>query len=442
MTVFNGLPLEVWQLIFKELAGDTETLTHVGLVSRLWRVLSLPALLSYVDISSHNNGHFPEEEIEGSLLSGMVVADYSDQWRPENLVPRQRAFLRLMKDRPGLAKYVKAFIWTLVWIDFSDDGLLDIDLHIWDIFGRMQNVTRLDLASLHHITDEPYIRQHPSSLFPAVTHLRLVGWMHRGLVKAIVSSLNATKLVCLDLHHLVDEGALPNGEMIPHEIVKNNPHRNVDWYNDEGINDELWARQERGDAAIFPGPMWFPLRFLRQKSLNSIAHLQLSVVPFFHSIDRRSLISIFNDTASFIISTKNTLKSLTIELGEQPWLICKDEDMGNMCGTSQSRVKGTYRPLRFDQTLAFLRRLLKALAEEQFPHLTRVDLKGFRILLYTTSRQADLDFILQKIREYPFVDEEFLKTANVDFRPTFTGYDVPRLSEGELNLLEEVLERS
>jgi hypothetical protein len=93
-----------------------------------------------------------------------------------------------------------------VWKDFDDDGLTDIDLQTWDVFSRMQNVARLDLASLHDISDQPYIRQNPARLFPAVTHLRLVGWMHRGLVRALVTSFDARKLDCLELDHLEDEG--------------------------------------------------------------------------------------------------------------------------------------------------------------------------------------------------------------------------------------------
>lgn len=295
------IPAEILQLIFESLVGDAGALTRVGLVARSWRTLSLPFLLKDVNISSHNNGRVPEFETpELPLFRGIAMADYSDEFRPRSLVSRQRAFLRLMTDRPELATLVKAFTWTLVWMDFDEEGLMDIDLQTWDVFSRMQNVTRLDLASLHNIADEPYIRQSPARLFPAVTHLRLVGWMHRGLVKAIVTSLNARKLSCLELDHLQDEGALHNGQPMPQNWVSNQYHDRDDPYVDKGITEELWADQQRGAAVIFPGPMWFPLRFLRQCSLASMKHLRIRLGPFSNTHDQRNDITVFHETAKFI----------------------------------------------------------------------------------------------------------------------------------------------
>lgn len=297
----DNTPSEISQLIFGMLVGETRTLARVGLVSRLWRTLSLPSLLANIDLSSHNNGRLPEYETpEFPLLRGVAMADYSDEYRPRNLVPRQRAFLRFMTDRPELAIYVRAFAWTLVWIDFDEEGLTDIDLRTWLVFSSMHNVTRLDLASLHNISNQPYIRQNPAKLFPAVTQLRLVGWMHRGLVKAIITSLDASKLSCLKLDHLQDEGALPDGEPIPLDLATKHSHGPGDPYSDEGIDNKLWARQERGDAAIFPGPMWFPLRIIRQHCLGSLEHFQIRLGPLINILDQRNVITIFQETAEFI----------------------------------------------------------------------------------------------------------------------------------------------
>ncbi|KAF3068899.1 hypothetical protein GL218_08188 [Daldinia childiae] len=446
--VDNGMPAEILQLIFDNLVGETGTLARVGLVSRSWRTLSLPFLLKDVDLSSHNNGRLPEYETPSfPLLRGITMADYSDEYRPRSLIPRQRAFLRLIIDRPELAMHVKAFTWTLVWIDFEEDGLTDMDLRAWDVFSRLQNVARLDLASLHNIRDQPYIRQNPARLFPAITHLRLVGWMHRGLVKTILASLDASKLSSLELDHLQDEGALPSGEPIPQDLATKHSHHQGDPYGDEGIDETLWARQERGDAAIFPGPMWFPLRFLRQRYLGSMKHLHIRLGPFTDTLDQRNCITMFHETAQFIRSTKDTLKSISIGLGEHPTLHCKDEDLLGSCGTSRIRIRQIYRPFCFDLTSAFLHRILAVLTEEQFPHLTRVDLEGFRIIRSGTSRLArppSLDLTWQYIRDCPFVDEGFTKTANVDYRQPFSGYDyyLSEMDQDKLDELEEILERS
>ncbi|KAK7211951.1 hypothetical protein V2G26_019129 [Clonostachys chloroleuca] len=317
-----ALPADVLLLVFNALVGDTTSLVSAGCVSRLWRTLSLPFLLKDVDLSSHNRGRLPEYEDPTFASSRVVMSDYSDRYRPRNLVPRQRAFLRLMIDRPELAIHVKTFTWTLVWYDtdeFGCDGdvMTDIDFRTWEVFGRLCSVTHLDLASLHQIGHEPYIRQNPDTLFPDVTHLRLVGWMSRGLVRAIVNSLDASKLVSAKFDYLQDEGALPNGEPIPQDLVwKTRESRYPDdLYSHRGIGDELWHRQECGEVPIFPGPMWLPLRLMRSRRMSSIAHLQVSLSPFSDQADLRNDKTTFLETAAFVRSAKNTLKSISITLG-------------------------------------------------------------------------------------------------------------------------------
>lgn len=82
------------------------------------------------------------------------------------------------------------------------------------MFGRITNVTYLDLASLHRSEDDKYICGNPAVLFPRITDLRLLGWMHRGLVKSIFKSLDPGKLQSLRLDHLEDDGAFLNGEFL------------------------------------------------------------------------------------------------------------------------------------------------------------------------------------------------------------------------------------
>ena len=172
------LPPDVLQLVFQELAGHYEALLNVSLTCSAWQSLALPSVYREVDISSHNNGRQPQIECE---VLPLVHADYDGQFRPRNLISRQRTFLRRMVDQPQLAKYVKSFTWTLIWLDFNEWGLTEIDLQTWDVFSRMTNVTYLDLASLHRHEDDEYVRQNPAVLFPKVRDLRLLGWMHRGL---------------------------------------------------------------------------------------------------------------------------------------------------------------------------------------------------------------------------------------------------------------------
>ncbi|KAF3020994.1 hypothetical protein E8E14_010152 [Neopestalotiopsis sp. 37M] len=429
----DRLPLDILVLIFHHFVADSQTLAH-------------------------NNGRLPEYEHNDDDFAvplRVVMADFEDNYRPRNLVSRQRAFLRLMIDRPELATHVQAFTWTMVWLDFDEEALTDIDLQLWDVFERMKNVSRLDLASLREreerdMSDEPYIRQFPPTLFPAVTDLRLVGWMHRGLVKTILSSLKTENLCSLTLDHLQDEGALPgpDGKPLPEFVARMYRHRGSDA--DVGVDDELWARQERGEAVIFPGPMWFPLRFLRQYRLSSFTMLHVKFGPFDTMVDKRNYVAMFHQTAEFIRSVKDTLKDISIELAEKPILHDPIEvtHAHHICGTSRLRVP-QYRSRCALITTTFMYRLLAVLTEEKYTHLKQVDLKGFSSLREkppNLTQPPNHQLTLERIDACPFVDRSCLDTENVDYRTPFEGYLHPftlqNMDQNERAQLEDALERS
>lgn len=299
--VATAFSTDLLYLVLDHLVGETATLARFGQVCHLWRAISLPLLLRVVDVSCHNNGRLPEHESdEYSVTSGVVMSDYSDEYRPANLVSRQRGFLRFMSSQPDLASCIQSFTWTLVWMDFGEEHLTDIDLETWDIFSRMVHVTQVDLASLHDIHDQPYIRQNSDTLFPNVTHLRLVGWMHRGLVKAILRSLDKERLHTLELDHLQDEGALPSGQPIPQDLATSHLHSNLNFYGNATIGKDLVSRQERGEAAILPGPMWFPLLFLRQGPSLFLSTLDIKLGVLTYRADQRNIITIFEQIAGLI----------------------------------------------------------------------------------------------------------------------------------------------
>lgn len=141
------------------------------------------------------------------------------------------------------------------------------------------------------------------------------------------------------------------------------------------------------------------------------------------------------------------MKTLSIGLGEHPTLHCTHEDLLGLYRAVPLWTRQIYRPLCFDLTSALLHRLLPVLTEERFPHLTRVDLEGFRIIQNGISRQArppNPDLTWQYIRDCPFVDKTFTRMANVDYRQPFPGYNyyLLEMDQDELDVLEEILERS
>jgi hypothetical protein len=398
---------DVLQHIFRQLAGDNASLLNISLTCRAWRSLALPAAFQVVDISSHNNGRQPKHE---NSVRPLVYADYDGEYRPQNLVSRQRAFLRLVTDKPELARYVKSFTWTLIWLDNwldvdNEDDLTEIDRQTWTVFGRMVNVTHLDLASLHHVVTIEYVRRNPAMLFPKVRDLRLLGWMHRGLVRAIITSLEPRKLRSLELDCLEDEGALPNGEPIgndsatrhAHHARSGKPFQNFRPETNDGsaiYHDDLIIRQETGNAFVFPGPMWLPLYLLSTHAMVSITHLQVKVAPFSRSVDVRAYNTLFRQTANFIAKTKETLKSLNIAFGES---LSLHPEFAGGCHTPNG-----HRLWCIKMAKLFLEQLLVALNEKSFPQLEDIHFEGFDILENASRHEvarAELAGVLQSVRE-------------------------------------------
>ena len=421
---------DILRLVFRELAGDNETLLNISLTCSAWRSLALPAVYRVVDISSHNDGLQPQLE---SDTSPPVYADYDGRYRPQNLVSRQRAFLRLMVAKPHLAKYVRSFTWTLVWLDFDEQELTEIDLQTWDIFARLVNVTHLDLASLHRVGDQEYIRQNPAVLFPKVRDLRLLGWMHRSLVRAIIMSLDSCKLQSLKLDYLEDEGAYPNGEALGKHAATRlaNQARNTNTsvrpnpmtIDDSNVyHDDLILRQETGKAFIFPGPMWLPLYLLSAHAMDSLTHFQVKVPPFDLATDLRNYQTLFRQTASFVVKARESLRSLMIVFGER-----YERPYTGWCGNGRRQHANRQ---RWCITMAklFLEQMLAALNENAFPQLEHIHSEGFVLLKVANLHEAadvDLAGLFRSIEECRFTNASFVDVPNVQNRRSWHGHDRP-----------------
>ena len=351
---------------------------------------------------------------------------------PDYIVPRQRAFLRLITAKPNLAKYVKALTWSLVWRNFEDCALTEIDCQTWNVFSRLTSVTRLDLASLHEIHDEDLVRQNPVQLFPAVTDLRLGGWMHRRLIKAILASLCPNRLQSLKLDYLHDEGALPNGSPMDSDTAYDYAHNANRTDSTSIIDDELFRRQETGQAFIFSGPMWLPLRHLAACSLESLTTLQVKVAAFDPKIDLRSYYTTFEETTKLMLKARESLRSLIIVFGES-WERYKEYDQPDLCGTRRGRFKRWYRPRAIKMTAAYLNQLLAALNRFPFPRLGSIRFEEFHLLKTTTPNEAvvtQLAHTFQSIRKCSYPNATFTELSSVDGRDIFPGFDYVLNMEG------------
>ena len=303
------LPADILILILEQAIGDRQTLSNLSRASRAWHDLCLPYLLHTVDLSSHDIGHQLQLQNDSDVFVPYHDAYVSNTYRPrDNLVARQRAFLRLMTASPGLARHVKDFAWTLIWTDFDEDALTDDDRYTWSVFGSLTNVSRLDLGSIHGIVDDAYVRENPAELFPAVMDLRLVGWMHRGLVRAIVGALDTSSLRTLDLDHLCDEGAGIGGQPISIDSADYALGLAQVSLGREGVlDDEVIQRQEAGELPIVPGPMWLPLRLLRVLALSKLTTFSVRLSAFDHTMVQEIYRSMFAELALFIVRYASTI---------------------------------------------------------------------------------------------------------------------------------------
>lgn len=409
---------EILLSVLQHLEDDPKTLCALGLASKYLRNLSISFLLKRVDLGSHNNGRVRECEDE---IRQEIHAHHGAEYAPPSLLNRQRAFLRFIIKLPNLASRVQSLTWTLIWIDNEGDDLTEIDFHLWYVFSCLSNVRHLDLASLHFVAEEPYVRKTPPKLFPALTHLRLMGWMHRGLVDAIFNALDPTALHTLRLDYLEDEGFFPNGAPMSDDLARMYSHRPGNVSHDinyrESISSQLYERQRTGHASAFPGPMWTALHHLANRSCISLTNFRLTISPFDGCADLRNYVACFDETARFLQNVQETLQSLTIIFGASPRLHNE-----NICGTSRG-LRRTARNWHIILAIYFLRKLLPIVEHVDLTPLTSVDLQGFHVIETDECRNMLGDACTFSKHLPPALWKAIATEHEVETHPVFGGYD-------------------
>lgn len=428
----SSLPADILRLIFEHHTGDYATLRALSLTCRTWRTLAEPALFHHVDLSSHNLGRQPEHECE---IMPVIYADFEGRYRPSDsdLVPRQRAFLRRMVASSELAKYVKSFTWTFIWLDFDEEELQDIDRRTWEVLGRLNSVTHLDLASLHDVHHDEYVREIPAKLFPAVRYLRLSGHMHRALVRVICASLDASKLCSLRLDYLQEEGALPDGSPMDDSFAQEqNPHcvanRSLRWdlnLRTELIGDDLLRRQESGAAFTFPGPMWLPCYLMASQTLRSLKHLQVMIVPYSRACDLRNYSTMFDKVCKLLTIASTTLESIEIVLSEPYSFSLEGLNQPGICGTGRARARSA-RSWVIRLAALLLEEILTTLDQNESPRLGRLQLKGFDVLENVPSSStaaSDVADVMRLVDCSRFDRHWLLQASSIDHRWVFGGFE-------------------
>lgn len=209
---------------------DFCTLPSLGVLSSTCKTLHAEVLLPLkyrsVDLSVHNRGR-----VLGTGHSGDIRYCWSDQFPPEfdltDLSRKQHAFLSTVLTNPYIGKLIHKFSWTIR--SYCDpDGYMPgkqtrdavwPDTHMWDAFKAFTNIKTLDLACYQETWDWAYLRDPPSPLFPAATHIRLSGVMYPEIVSAIIHSETVSNLEHLSIDNLQDPG--PYGGKWPRDSSTN-----------------------------------------------------------------------------------------------------------------------------------------------------------------------------------------------------------------------------
>jgi len=238
----DDLARDIFFEILDVCAAHRGTLYNLSLTSKfLWNTC-LPLLYKNVDLSTHNRGRLVEFEDD---CRWELWADADDDYVPDDARLRQYSFLRTLTAHPEYGAFVRSFAWTLIWsyARFNSYELQDIEFSMWNVFSSLTNVQNLDLASLHRNHHERFIRQNPRRLFSSAVRIRLLGWMHYGLVTSILYSIDPSKLKHLALYSLQDEGQYADGSpMSADDGGDLQPH--IETINPDG---------SRG--FVFPGPI-------------------------------------------------------------------------------------------------------------------------------------------------------------------------------------------
>ena len=332
----------------------------------------LPLKYRSVDLSVHNRGRIPTTDHNGN-----IQYYWSDQFPPrfdlEDLSRKQHAFLSAVLSRPYIGKLIHDLTWTLR--SYCDpDGFMPgkqtkdavwPDTHMWDAFKTFTNVTKLDLACYQETWDWAYLRDPPSPLFPAATHIRLSGVMYPEIVMAILHPSSLSNLRHLSLDNLQDPGPC-----------------NCRWPKDCSTSQDNFNYYTRPfDPCVkvqrLPGTMRYVLPRIEQE-LPALTSFHYRKPGWVHNRVGRNPaadIQCYAEVASFISCVSPTLQSFHFEQGVSERLIPHVK-----AGTVEQTF-GCILPPPQDKNMKpmderFVKIVLPAIMRNKWPRLRELKIQG------------------------------------------------------------------
>ena len=399
-TLLSNLPSDILFTIAEHCGR--QDLLRFCLASKRTMQASIPHIYRQVDLSTHNRGVVVCSWIERAKSAPGPRPEHSDSIRctniPVNMVPRQWVFIDTMMDRKEYRKYVRVLIWTFLPPTGRGRELCIEKQTFWDLMRCLENVRSFDLADLSKVWDSEYPR--PSLLegryFPNASSVRLVGVMEPVIAASILSTIDPSKLVSLELHNVQCCGKTSIGTTMPstpnmppsRQSVAAIMPRYMEWMSrDSGV---VWPGLMRGLLSPLNGRCT-GLKSLTLRKVGDRNTRESDVVRWMNECN------IMFEWAAFIESVSGTLEEFIFDQGP------RDE--------AQYRVGSPVNPVRLMDRL-FGGIIFPALLAGPWPRLKRMELRGVRSWIGYDMRLPRVK-IQQQYEGLPFVIslEDQLKAA-------------------------------
>ena len=362
-TLLSNLPSDILFAIAEHC--DRQDLLSFCLASKRTMQASIPRIYRQVDLSTHNRGVVAcsGDELQDSDLGPRP--EHSDSTRctkiPVYMVPRQWVFINTMMSRKEYRKYVRVLIWTFLPQEFRTQVEKQA---FWNLMRCLENVRSFDLADLSK--DWSSVSPRPSLLegryFPNASSVRLLGVMEPVIAASILSTVDPSKLVSLELDNVQCCGKTAIGTTMPSTPKLAACKKNVaailprftEWTSsDSGI---LWPGLMRGLLSPLKGRCT-GLKSLTLRKVGDRNSKESDVVRWMNEC-----LLVF-EWASFIESVSGTLEEFMFEQGP------RDEE----------QFRGTHRvnPVRLMDRL-FGAIIFPVLLAGPWPRLKSMEIKGVR----------------------------------------------------------------
>ena len=365
-TLLSNLPSDILFTIAEHCSR--QDLLRFCLASKRTMQASTTHLYRHVDLSTHNRGVVVCSGNELGKCTPGSRMERSDSTRctnvPVNMVRRQLAFITTMLGRKEYSKYLRVLIWTLLQPTGRRRESCTEKQLFWNLMLRLENVRSFDLADLSESWSSVFPRPSLSEgrYFPNASSVRLVGVMEPVITASILSTIDPSKLVSLELDNVQCCGKTATGTTMPSP-----PHTPPSRQSVTAILPRYTELMSSDSGFVWPGLMRGLLSPLKGRC-TGLKSLTLRKVgdryPRESEVVRwMNECHLLHEWASFIRSVSGTLEEFMFDQGP------RDEN--------QSRGNFRVNPVRLMDRL-FGSIIFPVLLAGPWPRLKSMELRGVR----------------------------------------------------------------